>query len=192
LEHIQASINQESVARHSLSEVFEQMLKTERTKLMNLITQKAAFARLDCENMQKALTEQIEKETSDRAGHADGVVSQLARLKSSMNERMSMCENGCQTVEQKYQAMQQEVREYDTRQRKLEEQLNAMLRSCVAEMQSIINDEKIARENADMEIEQHLEYLGDFHDKIRESYVQKGPRTVRLANAAPASNRDQK
>eukprot|EP00927_Polykrikos_kofoidii_P055667 TRINITY_DN4988_c0_g1_i1.p1 TRINITY_DN4988_c0_g1~~TRINITY_DN4988_c0_g1_i1.p1 ORF type:complete len:552 (+),score=103.71 TRINITY_DN4988_c0_g1_i1:128-1783(+) len=187
LEHIQASINQESLARHSLAEVFEQMLKTERTKLMNLITQKAAFARLDCENMQKTLTEQIEKEASDRGSHAESLAGQIARFRASINDRLSICETECQSVDQKYHAMQNEVHEFDMRQRKLEDQLHGMLRTCVAELQTAIAEERTCRENADNDLEERMEYLGDIHDKVRETFVQKGPRSMRLSNSVPST-----
>eukprot|EP00927_Polykrikos_kofoidii_P040154 TRINITY_DN34371_c0_g1_i1.p1 TRINITY_DN34371_c0_g1~~TRINITY_DN34371_c0_g1_i1.p1 ORF type:complete len:528 (+),score=92.38 TRINITY_DN34371_c0_g1_i1:232-1815(+) len=183
MEHIQASINQENVARHALGEVFEQMLKTERTKLMNVISQRATSAKLETEHMQKTLTELIEKEASDRSSNAEVVMSQFTRMKASVDERVSICEHDCQNMEQKYKVVQNGVHECDMKQRKFDEQINGTLRTHIAEIHTAIKEERASREEGDRDIEERIEFLGDFHDKFRETFMQKVPRASLLGNS---------
>eukprot|EP00928_Gymnodinium_smaydae_P053498 TRINITY_DN37477_c0_g1_i1.p1 TRINITY_DN37477_c0_g1~~TRINITY_DN37477_c0_g1_i1.p1 ORF type:complete len:575 (-),score=166.70 TRINITY_DN37477_c0_g1_i1:270-1994(-) len=175
LEHMQASIQQESVARHSLAEVFEQMIKTERTKLTNLVNQKAAFAKLDSEELAKTLNERLDNEINERGNVCEGLSQALARLKNTVQERFAAMEKDT-GHEGRIAQVIQEVRDIDQQTRKSEDQLLSMIRDTRKEMQAALGEERGERERGDSYLEEQIEWINDYYDKMHNVLQHKGAR----------------
>merc|ERR1712118_292501 len=147
VEHIVASIQQESLARQSLAEVFEQMLKTERTKLTNLVTQKATFSRLDCEELQKTVQESLERNRLERDATLENLVAAQNRQHANVEERLGDMDTHWKNMDHRCQMVMAESRDTETRYRKLfDEQVGSALRDVRREAQDWLGQERAARE----------------------------------------------
>ncbi|CAE7475166.1 APUM5 [Symbiodinium natans] len=83
---IKVSLNQEIAARHSMVEVFDQMLKTEASKIATSVSEQVAVSHLDWKESQKAMLEHLSKEpglcTLEGLSHAPSTYSQGWRAES--------------------------------------------------------------------------------------------------------------
>jgi len=175
-EHVQASIAQECESRASLHEVFDQMLKNERTKLTNLITQKANIARLDCDEIQRALQEKLDKEMSEREVGDEGHQATLARSKAELTEHIDAMQTKCQALMADAHSALAEARGAEQMYRKLESEVSSV-KAATADwrrdaMQGLA-DERAAREARDQQIEDQLDWLGDVHDRMHDIFRHK-------------------
>jgi hypothetical protein len=177
VEHIVASIQQESLARQSLAEVFEQMLKTERTKLTNLVTQKATFSRLDCEELQKTVQESLERNRLERDATLENLVAAQNRQHANVEERLGDMDTHWKNMDHRCQMVMAESRDTETRYRKLfDEQVGSALRDVRREAQDWLGQERAAREAKEKQFADHLEFIGEQHERLRDVFVHKGPR----------------
>merc|ERR1712110_253333 len=177
IEHVLASIQQESVARQSLAEVFEQMLKTERSKLTNLITQKAAFARLDCEEMQKAFQESLERSRNERDTACESLVVVQNKYQATIEERLGDIDHQWKAMDQRCQTLLTESRDAEMRYRKLfEEQVGTAIRETKKESQDTMAEERAARVASVNKLADQLDWIGEQHDRLRDVFLHKGPR----------------
>lgn len=177
IEHVLASIGQESVARQSLAEVFEQMMKTERTKMTNLVTQKAAFARLDCEEMQKNVQESLDRQRSEREAVTESLQTAQARNQAITEDRLGDIDNQWKAMDQRCQTLLTESRDSELRYRKLfDDQVGTAIRDLKKETQDTFADERAARVSREKSLVDQFDWIGEQHDRMRDVFLQKGPR----------------
>lgn len=190
-EHVQASIAQECESRASLHEVFDQMLKNERTKLTNLITQKANIARLDCEEIQRVLQERLDKERGERETNNENQTVALARCKAALTDQFGTVTNECQVLLNEARSALAESRGAEHMFRKLENELSAVRNSTLdarREAMQGLSEERAAREVGQQHLVEQLGWLGDHHDRMREVFVQKNERKNGQSDWGPSTN----
>jgi hypothetical protein len=194
--HVQASIQQECESRSSLHEVFDQMLQSERTKLTNLITQKANIARLDLAGLEKTWQEKLDKEISERVAAEEGQKSELGRTQVAVKERMDRLQNEWHELENRSSIAHADAKGVEHMYRKLESEVNA-IRAASADQhrqtQQAFADERAAREAGAQQIEDQLDWLGDVHDRMRNIFSFKQqvkpsvPSVAAIRAASPAA-----
>eukprot|EP00930_Biecheleria_cincta_P088690 TRINITY_DN7793_c2_g1_i1.p1 TRINITY_DN7793_c2_g1~~TRINITY_DN7793_c2_g1_i1.p1 ORF type:complete len:702 (+),score=164.59 TRINITY_DN7793_c2_g1_i1:37-2142(+) len=174
LEHLAASLAQESQARHSMAEVFEQMLKAEATKLNNTMIQKAACARLDCKEIQRSLTDMLTKETSDRQEGDVNIKQDLTGICENLGDRVHSVEGEFSGLHQTCSSTQASVRNFEVQLRALEQNLEACLQALRTEVRSSLDKERLQRELSDTTIADQVDFLEGFHKHMREFYISRG------------------
>eukprot|EP00931_Biecheleriopsis_adriatica_P087630 TRINITY_DN62061_c0_g1_i1.p1 TRINITY_DN62061_c0_g1~~TRINITY_DN62061_c0_g1_i1.p1 ORF type:complete len:636 (-),score=167.71 TRINITY_DN62061_c0_g1_i1:47-1954(-) len=184
LEGITSALSQESQARQSLAEVFEQMLKAERTKLVNMMTQKAACARLDNKELQKALMDLLTKESSERHDQATALKEDLQSLINSLGDRLGGVEGDCHGLQQQWHGAQVSLRGFESQLRKLESAVESCVVTMRTEVKSSIDKERNQREMEDNTIKEQVDLLEGFHKHMREFYINRSlGREARMADA---------
>mmetsp|Transcript_47233 Transcript_47233/g.131891 ORF Transcript_47233/g.131891 Transcript_47233/m.131891 type:complete len:495 (+) Transcript_47233:79-1563(+) len=190
LDELQTNIDKESAARNTLAEVFEHMLKTERTKLLNLITQRAAHAKLENDESRKHLKERLDKVFCDFETQLSAIHAKHAQEKTFFNERMSVVESTSRTNEKKFGALTSELRDLESRYRKLENQASLQARDLLRDVQAMVTDERTPRESAQAEFEMQLGFLGETHDKLRGLFREKSEQPKRLLSPRSSPRQD--
>lgn len=174
LEHFAAQLGQESQARQSMAEVFEQMLKAESTKLNNTMIQKAACARLDCKEIQRSLSDMLTKETSDRQ-EGDVIIKQdMTGICENLGDRVHSVEGEFSGLHQSCHSNQASVRNFEVQLRALEQNLEACLQALRVEVRSSVDKERLQRELSDTTISDQVDFLEGFHKHMREFYISRG------------------
>eukprot|EP00437_Effrenium_voratum_P010264 CAMPEP_0181431700 /NCGR_PEP_ID=MMETSP1110-20121109/18387_1 /TAXON_ID=174948 /ORGANISM="Symbiodinium sp., Strain CCMP421" /LENGTH=731 /DNA_ID=CAMNT_0023555081 /DNA_START=20 /DNA_END=2211 /DNA_ORIENTATION=+ len=180
-----ATLSQEVHARHSMTEVFEQMLKTEAAKIASSVSDQAAVAHLDCKDTQKTIMDHLSKETTERQEQARAINCDLASLGNGLGGRLGRLEGAWQGVHQDWRDTEHTFQMVQGQLHQLESCLETGLKGLRAEMHSSFREERLKREVNGNSMAERMQAWEDFHKHLRQWYVAHAdpPRDGRLRDS---------
>jgi len=175
---LQAVAEKEAAARLQQSEEFEQVLKNHRTKMKTLVGEQAEFSRQAREDLQSRLSDQLERETAMREAQRLDLMDQWNGCRSSLESRVDSFEGTLRTLEQQIRdegtASMQALEATRLRQT---EGLARQMRELGESFQAKIKEEREAREAQDNSLEEHMSFMDNFLQDVRQVFLQTGSRT---------------
>jgi len=189
VQNLQTQIAQENGARRSLADVFEQTMKTESSKLQNLIAQKTAYAKMDTEEIVKTMHDKIDKHTMDSKAAWEALSARHEHEKNAFHDRISTAESLHATADQRFQSIIAELRDLDSRYRKMEDSIEISSHETIREISAILADERSTREVNQQQVAASLNWLGDTHDKMRDLFMAKN--RMKMRKASPPNSKDE-
>eukprot|EP00435_Cladocopium_sp_Y103_P072329 s140_g39.t3 len=166
-----ATLSQEVNSRNAMVEVFEQMLKTETSKLSSLVSDQIAVAHLDCKETQKTILDHLSKETAERQEQARGINGDLASLGNSLGDRLGRLEGAWHGVRQDWRESQSSFRSMQGQLRLLEDGLESGLQGLRSEMHSSLREERLKREVNGTSMAEQMQAWEEFHKHLRQFYM---------------------
>jgi len=168
---LKVSLNQEIAARHSMVEVFDQMLKTEASKIATSVSEQVAMSQLDWKEGQKSMLEHLSQETCDRQEQARAMNADLASLGNGLGDRVGRLEGAWQTVRQDWREAKGSVRSLQGQLQQMESNLDTGLQGLRSELQSSLREERLKREVHGTGMAEQINAWEDFHKHLRQFYM---------------------
>lgn len=166
-----ATLSQEVNSRNAMVEVFEQMLKTETSKISNSVSDQIAVAHLDCKETQKTILDHLSKETMERQDQARGINGDLTTLGNSLGDRLGRLEGAWHGVRQDWRESQSTFRSMQGQLRLLEDGLESGLQGLRSEMHSSLREERLKREVNGTSMAEQMQAWEEFHKHLRQFYM---------------------
>ena len=166
-----ATLSQEVNSRNAMVEVFEQMLKTETSKISNSVSDQIAVAHLDCKETQKTILDHLSKETMERQDQARGINGDLTTLGNSLGYRLGRLEGAWHGVRQDWRESQSTFRSMQGQLRLLEDGLESGLQGLRSEMHSSLREERLKREVNGTSMAEQMQAWEEFHKHLRQFYM---------------------
>ncbi|CAL1171082.1 unnamed protein product, partial [Cladocopium goreaui] len=166
-----ATLSQEVNSRNAMVEVFEQMLKTETSKISSSVSDQIAVAHLDCKETQKTILDHLSKETAERQEQARGINGDLASLGNSLGDRLGRLEGAWHGVRQDWRESQSSFRSMQGQLRLLEDGLESGLQGLRSEMHSSLREERLKREVNGTSMAEQMQAWEEFHKHLRQFYM---------------------
>jgi len=166
-----ATLSQEVNSRNAMVEVFEQMLKTETSKISNSVSDRIAVAHLDCKETQKTILDHLSKETMERQDQARGINGDLTTLGNSLGDRLGRLEGAWHGVRQDWRESQSTFRSMQGQLRLLEDGLESGLQGLRSEMHSSLREERLKREVNGTSMAEQMQAWEEFHKHLRQFYM---------------------
>mmetsp|Transcript_106283 Transcript_106283/g.298999 ORF Transcript_106283/g.298999 Transcript_106283/m.298999 type:complete len:485 (-) Transcript_106283:179-1633(-) len=192
IDQIAVTLSQETSARNSMAEVFDETIRTEHTNLVNMVTQKTTSLKLDVEKQQnnlqqtlETLQERFEKEVREWGDNVSSLHEKHDKEKSMVHERVSCVEGACLSNEQKFGTMTTDISDLDGRFRRMEETVASSSRKNFREIQALVAEERSAREAVVADFQDQFDWFGDTHDRLRELLIANAGQT--RASSRPTS-----
>lgn len=169
IEGARAIQDQETQARQSLANVFEQTLTSEQSKLMDIMTREAASTRSHCNDLQRVLMDLLSKETCERQEQNGRLQDDLKNACDGIGPRLLRVEGECQKLLQASNEAQLVMRNLESRNMKLRSKTDASFRLLRDEVHTAIGKERSQRAMACTAISKHVDCLEDLQ-KLAQPY----------------------
>lgn len=180
LADLSVSVEKECAARAALAEETDQVLRTHRTKLRNLVSEQAEASRLSQERLQSAVMEHLEKESRTRQAHNEVLHGQITTHRTQMETKLESIEMSMQEIEERHVNHRGvEVRDWEAANLKLTEDLARQIRDLRDALQARLDEEVAARQSQASLHEEQLSFLDGFLHDVRALFLQKGSWTQR-------------
>jgi len=176
-----ALLDKEGMARSAMAEESEQMLKSFRTKMQNILYEQNEAARFAREELQNQLAEQIEKEVATRETQHAAMMDQLSGHRAAFDVKADAIESGFRGLEQQHREERAaEYREFEANQLKFAEEVARQLREFRESFGARLAEERATREAHDASLEENIDFMDHFLQDVRELFLQKGSRQRQL------------
>jgi len=178
LGELQAITEKEAGLRQQQAEEFEQVLKNHRTKTKALVSEQAEASRQAREDLKSGFAELIEREASFREAQRLDMADQIATNKASAEGRVEALETNLRSLEAKLKEDETSTAlAVEASSQRQSDLFSKQLRELGELWQAKLREEKEARESQDAILEEHVGFLDNFLQDVRQVFLQSGSRS---------------